>query len=89
MKRMLGICCLLLLLFCGCRSTESASFEELSKAQEVAVLSAKTDEVLLGMTDPADVDAWMEDLAFEDWSLADLPEEEHRSGALNCGSRKP
>ena len=88
MKRMLGICCLLLLLFCGCRSTESASFEELSKAQEIAVLSAKTDEVLWEMTDPADVEAWIEALAFEEWSLADLPEEAAPIGRFELRQQK-
>ena len=85
MKKILISSLMLALLLCGCQSggnTDSSDFgDDLSKAQEIAVIPAGASDVSETITADEDIKAFIEALDLESWELKSLPE-----GASEIGS---
>ena len=85
MKKMFLILVMVSVLFCGCGKEESADvsgyYNEVSKAQEIAVVSADTSSVIQTLTSKEDIGDFMMALDMDKWELGKLP-----SGAEEIGS---
>ena len=85
MKKIFISSLMLALLLCGCQSggnTDSSDFgDDLSKAQEIAVIPAGASDVSETITADEDIKAFIEALDLESWELKPLPE-----GAYEIGS---
>ena len=85
MKKMFLILVMVSVLFCGCgkegRANVSGYYNEVSKAQEIAVVSADTSSVIQTLTSKEDIGDFMMALDMDKWELGKLP-----SGAEKIGS---
>lgn len=85
MKKMFLILVMVSVLFCGCGKEERADvsgyYNEVSKAQEIAVVSADTSSVIQTLTSKEDIGDFMMALDIDKWELGKLP-----SGAEEIGS---
>jgi hypothetical protein len=87
MKRLfLWTAAFLLLLLWGCRADPSADIsayqEEIGKAQEILVMAPDTGETLKTITEKEDIDAFVEALKLEQWTLQAIPKEAEKIGAF-------
>ncbi len=85
MKKMFLILVMVSVLFCGCGKEERADvsryYNEVSKAQEIAVVSADTSSVIQTLTGKEDIGDFVMALDMDKWKLGKLP-----SGAEEIGS---
>ena len=85
MKKMFLVLVMVSVLFCGCGKEERADvseyYNEVSKAQEIAVVSADTSSVIQTLTSKEDIGDFMMALDMDKWKLGKLP-----SGAEEIGS---
>lgn len=85
MKKMLLILVMVSVLFCGCGKEERANvsryYNEVPKAQEIAVVSADTSSVIQTLTGKEDIRDFTMALDIDKWELGKLP-----SGAEEIGS---
>lgn len=85
MKKMYIMLVMVSALFCGCGKEERADvsgyYNEVSKAQEIAVVSADTSSVIQTLTGKEDIGDFMMALDMDKWELGRLP-----SGTEEIGS---
>lgn len=85
MKKMFIMLVMVSVLFCGCGKEERADvsgyYNEVSKAQEIAVVSADTSSVIQTLTGKEDMGDFVMALDMDKWKLGKLP-----SGAEEIGS---
>lgn len=85
MRRMFIILVMVSVLFCGCGKEERADisgyYNGISKAQEIAVVSADTSSVIQTLIGKEDIGDFMMALDMDKWELGKLP-----SGAEEIGS---
>lgn len=85
MKKIFLIIVMVSALFCGCGKKESEDvseyYNEVSKAQEITVVSADTSSVIQTFTGKEDIGDFMTALDMDKWELGKLP-----SGAEEVGS---
>lgn len=85
MKKMFLVLVMVSVLFCGCgkeeRADASGYYNEVSKAQEIAVVFADTSNVIQTLTDKEDIGDFIMALDMDKWELGKLP-----SGAEEIGS---
>lgn len=87
MKRFfLTIPAILTLLLCGCQTTEFTDASDykksISKAQEIAVISADTSEITETITAKNDIENFVLALEIENWELKSLPNTASEAGAF-------
>lgn len=85
MKKIFLVLVMASALFCGCGKEESSDvseyYNEVSKAQEIAVVSADTSSVIQTISGKEEIEAFMAALDMEGWELGKLPK-----GAEEIGS---
>lgn len=87
MKRMLiALAAAWTLFLCGCQADENKRVsdykDDISKAQEIAVISSDTSEVIGTITDAKDIKEFVLALKPESWKLKSLPDEEAEIGSF-------
>lgn len=86
MKKILIAAAILTLILCGCQSnknTDTSDYgDNLSKAQEITVVSADTPEVIETITSKEDIEAFIVALDLDEWKLETLPEEATQIGSF-------
>ena len=92
MKKIFISSLMLALLLCGCQSggnTDSSDFgDDLSKAQEIAVIPADTSDVSETITADEDIKAFIEALDLESWKLKPLSEGASEIGSFGLSQEK-
>lgn len=92
MKKILIPFMAILILLCGCQANENTNAAEygndLSKAQEIAVISPDTAAVIDTMTDPKELEDFVSALNLDQWELKTLPEEASEIGAFGLAQEK-
>ena len=85
MKKALIVFAAILILLCGCQVKENTSAadygDDISKAQEIAVISPDTSEVIAVITDTKEIKDFVLALDLDQWKLKALPD-----GAAAIGS---
>lgn len=85
MKKMFLALVMVSALLCGCQAEESSDvseyYNEVSKAQEIAVVSADTSSVIQTLAGKEEIEAFMAAMDMEKWELGKLPK-----GAEEIGS---
>lgn len=87
MKRfVLTIAAVLALLLSGCQANNetdiSAYGDDIAKAQEIAVVSADTPEVLETITSKEDIEHFIMSLDLDNWALKELPKDATTIGSF-------
>ena len=86
MKKILIATAILTLFLCGCQSnknTDTSDYgDNLSKAQEITVVSADTPEVIETITSKEDIEAFIAALDLDEWKLETLPEDATEIGSF-------
>lgn len=93
MKRFfLTIAAVLTLLLSGCQANNgtdiSAYSDDIAKAQEIAVVSADTSEVLETITSKDDIEHFILSLDLNKWKLKTLPDNATEIGSFNLAQEK-
>ena len=82
----------ILTLLCGCqanKNTNSADYgDAISKAQEIAVISPDTAEVIETITDAKEIGDFVSALNLDQWELRMLPDEASEIGAFGLAQKK-
>lgn len=85
MKKIFMVLAMVSALFCGCGKEEGSDvseyYNEISKAQEIIVVSADTSSVIQTLSSKEDIGDFMMALDMDKWELGKLP-----SGAQEIGS---
>ena len=85
MKKIFMVLVMVSALFCGCGKEEGSDvseyYNEISKAQEIIVVSADTSSVIQTLSSKEDIGDFMMALDMDKWELGKLP-----SGAEEIGS---
>ena len=80
MKKILILAATILVLLCGCQANEETNAsdygDDISKAQEIAVISPDTSEVIDTITDTEEIKDFVSALNLDQWELKTLPDEE-------------
>ena len=83
---------MLMLLLCGCRSSENADNldygDTFSKAQTIAVISSDTSEVIEMITDAEDIKNFTLALDADQWKLTSLPDNASKLGSFGLSQQK-
>ena len=86
MKKILIATAILTLFLCGCQSNKNTDMsdygDDISKAQEITVVSADTSEVIDTITSKEDIEAFVAALDMDEWKLKALPEEATEIGSF-------
>lgn len=93
MKRFfLTIAAVLTLLLSGCQANNgtdiSAYSDDIAKAQEIAVVSADTSEVLETITSKDDIEHFILSLDLDKWKLKTLPDNATEIGSFNLAQEE-
>lgn len=93
MKRfLLTIAAVLTLLLSGCQANNgtdiSAYSDDIAKAQEIAVVSADTSEVLETITSKEDIEDFILALDLDKWKLKTLPDNATEIGSFNLAQEE-
>ena len=92
MKKNLLALMVALTLLCGCQANKSANSTDygdaISKAQEIAVISPATAEVIEAITDAKEIEDFVSALNVDQWELTTLPDEAHEVGAFGLAQEK-
>ena len=79
MKKILITLVAILALLCGCQANENTNTsdygDDISKAQEIAVISPDTAEVIDTITDTEEIKNFVSALNLDQWELKTLPDE--------------
>ena len=85
-RRFVIIAAMLAFLLCGCQTKEDTNISEygndIAKAQEIAVVSSGTSEVMEAITEKEDIENFVKALNFAGWTLKALPDEAEEIGSF-------
>ncbi len=92
MKKILITLMAVLTLLCGCQAKENANVsdygEDISKAQEIAIISSDTAEVVDTITDIEEIKDFILALNLEQWELKPLPDEASEIGSFGLSQEE-
>lgn len=92
MKKILITLVAILALLCGCQANENTNTsdygEDISKAQEIAVISPDTAEVIDTITDTEEIKNFVSALNLDQWELKTLPDEAAIIGSFGLAQEK-
>lgn len=81
-----------LTLLCGCQANENINAsdygEDIAKAQEIAVVSADTSEVLETITSEEDIEHFVLSLGLDQWKLKALPDHAAEIGSFDLAQEQ-
>lgn len=82
----------MLTLLCGCQANENTNAsdygDDISKAQEIAVVSADTSEVLETITSKDDIEHFILSLDLDKWKFKTLPDNAVEIGSFNLAQEE-
>ncbi|OUQ36800.1 hypothetical protein [Faecalibacterium sp. An121] len=82
----------ILTLLCGCQAKENTSAfdygDDIAKAQEIAVISADTSEVVDTITDTEKIEDFVSALNLDQWELKTLPDNAAEIGSFNLAQEE-
>ncbi len=86
MKKIFITLVAILALLCGCQANENTNAsdygDDISKAQEIAVISPDTEEVIDTITDTEEIEDFVSALNLDQWELKTLPDEAAEIGSF-------
>ena len=92
MKKILITLMAILTLLCGCQAKENTNTsdyrDDISKAQEIAVISSDTSEVVDTITDIEEIKDFILALNLEQWELKPLPDEASEIGSFGLSQEE-
>ena len=92
MKKILVTLVAILALLCGCQANENTNAsdygDDISKAQEIAVISPDTAEVIDTITDTEEIKNFVSALNLDQWELKTLPDEAAIIGSFGLAQEK-
>lgn len=92
MKKVFLVTLMLTVLLCGCQADREADTSDykgdISKAQEIAVISADTSEVLERITEQEDIENFVTELDVDTWTLEKVPEDAKEVGSFGLSQEK-
>ena len=92
MKKILITLMAVLTLLCGCQANENANVsdygEDISKAQEIAIISSDTADVVDTITDIEEIKDFILALNLEQWELKPLPDEASEIGSFGLSQEE-
>ena len=82
----------ILTLLCGCQAKENTNAfdygDDIAKAQEIAVISADTSEVVDTITDTEKIEDFVSALNLDQWELKTLPDNAAEIGSFNLAQEE-
>ena len=82
----------ILTLLCGCQAKENTNAfdygDDIAKAQEIAVISADTSEVVDTITDTEKIEDFVSALNLDQWELKTLPDNAVEIGSFNLAQEE-
>ena len=92
MKKILILSAAILVLLCGCQANEETNAsdygDDISKAQEIAVISSDTSEVIDTITDTEEIKDFVSALNLAQWELKALPDEASEIGSFGLAQEE-
>ena len=92
MKKILILSATILVLLCGCQASEDTNAsdygDDISKAQEIAVISPDTAEVIDTITDIEEIEDFVSALDLDQWELKTLPDEASEIGSFGLAQEE-
>lgn len=92
MKKILITLVAILTLLCGCQAKENTNAsdygDDISKAQEIAVISPDTEEVIDTITDTKEIEDFVSALNIDQWELKTLPDETSEIGSFGLAQEE-
>ena len=92
MKKLLITFVAILTLLCGCQANENTNAsdygDDISKAQEIAVISPDTSEVIDTITDTEEIKEFVSALNLDQWELKTLPDEASEIGSFGLAQEE-
>lgn len=92
MKKILILSAAILVLLCGCQANEETNAsdygDDISKAQEIAVISSDTSEVIDTITDTEEIKDFVSALNLNQWELKTLPDEASEIGSFGLAQEE-
>ena len=92
MKKTLIAFVAILTLLCGCQAKENTNAfdygDDIAKAQEIAVISADTSEVVDTITDTEKIEDFVSALNLDQWELKTLPDNAAEIGSFNLAQEE-
>ena len=92
MKKILILSATILVLLCGCQASEDTNAsdykDDISKAQEIAVISSDTEEVINTITDTEEISDFILTLNLDQWELKTLPDEASEIGSFGLAQEE-
>jgi hypothetical protein len=92
MKKILILSAAILVLLCGCQANEETNAsdygDDISKAQEIAVISPDTSEVIDTITDTEEIKDFVSALNLDQWELKTLPDEASEIGSFGLAQEE-
>lgn len=92
MKKILVTLVAILALLCGCQANENTNAsdygDDISKAQEIAVISPDTAEVIDTITDTEEIEDFVSALNLDQWELKALPDEASEIGSFGLAQEE-
>ena len=92
MKKILILSAAILVLLCGCQANEETNAsdygDDISKAQEIAVISPDTSEVIDTITDTEEIKDFVSALNLDQWELKTLPDEAPEIGSFGLAQEE-
>ena len=92
MKKILILSATILVLLCGCQANEETNAsdygDDISKAQEIAVISPDTSEVIDTITDTGEIKDFVSALNLDQWELKTLPDEASEIGSFGLAQEE-
>lgn len=92
MKKIMITLMVILTLLCGCQANENSNAsdygDDISKAQEIAVISPETAEVIDTITGTAEIKDFVSSLNLGQWKIKTLPEEASEIGSFGLAQEE-
>lgn len=92
MKKIMITLMVILTLLCGCQANENTNAsdygDDISKAQEIAVISPETAEVMDTITGAEEIKDFVSALEVDKWKLETLPEEATEIGSFGLAQEE-
>ena len=92
MKKILITLVAILALLCDCQANENTNAsdygDDISKAQEIAVISPDTAEVINTITDTEEIEEFVSALNLDQWELKMLPDEASEIGSFGLAEEE-
>ena len=92
MKKIMITLMVILTLLCGCQANENTNAsdygDDISKAQEIAVISPDTSEVIDTITDTEEIKDFVSALNLDQWELKTLPDKASEIGSFGLAQEE-